>query len=580
MKKKINFNFKVKKSSKGTIVIEGLANANTVDRARERILPEAWDLENYKKNPIVLFDHGHDPTFGYMPIGKALEVSAKENGLYTKIELSSSKTEKIMAIRDLVEEGILKTFSVGFDAKDTKKSADGETMEITKAELIETSIVPIPMNQDSTFSLSSKRKAYWPTPLAKRWYDAYMDRLELHNKKAWMALAVNRRLYDLIESGEVRSKSSALNQIAEEADIELNMVKAIISGQRKHVPDQIVKAFADVLGVDFKTLDALNNGNCQLLDQIMGGKFNEEIEVGRKSDDKDDVKKVKAAEGKICCIAVSSERAESLEAAAEMVSAAGYAVDMAEEREGEYVFWQVSKEDAGESDDLVSLQLGDGVTAYLVVEDEEEGEGAPLEEPKPEEEMADEVDEEKSADEDKKEDEEMKALSDEEIEAAKEAYSTFQAERDATNEGKEGNPAAWVADEAAWDKAKEMARAAGASDIYAFAVWAYLNVLGGGKKNYDTGEIKNVAGGDDNPYIKAAENQIAMLGAILNELKNMGAGIKGLADLTLAVSKVTAKADEEMVEDEESKDDVDAKSLDLLLNYQADLDMRLKKLKV
>ena len=196
--RQINFDFQVKSKGKDGIVVEGFANAATIDRMKEKIDPNGWDLENYKKNPVVLFDHGHDPTFGYMPIGKALSVEARPEGLYIKIQLSNSKSEKISAIRDLVDEGILKTFSVGFDPKESEKSADNPDVTVIKsAELIETSIVPIPMNQDSTFSVL-KKKFNPRTDLAKKWLDRFCGKVKLVKKGAWVAAAIHQRLYDLM----------------------------------------------------------------------------------------------------------------------------------------------------------------------------------------------------------------------------------------------------------------------------------------------------------------------------------------------------------------------------------------------
>jgi len=168
---RLSFDFEVKGKKDGTIVIAGYANANTVDRGMERIDPSAWNLDNYKKNPVVLFDHGKDPAFGNLPIGKSRVVEARDGGLYCEVEISNSKTERISAIRDLVEEGILKTFSVGFDPKSATK--DGEVSVIDNAELIEISAVPLPMNQDSTFALLSKMLPDNRTKTAKRWFDNY-----------------------------------------------------------------------------------------------------------------------------------------------------------------------------------------------------------------------------------------------------------------------------------------------------------------------------------------------------------------------------------------------------------------------
>jgi HK97 family phage prohead protease len=168
---RLSFDFEVKGKKDGTIVIAGYANANTIDRGMERIDPSAWNLDNYKKNPVVLFDHGKDPAFGNLPIGKSRVVEARDGGLYCEVEISNSKTERITAIRDLVEEGILKTFSVGFDPKSATK--DGEVSVIDNAELIEISAVPLPMNQDSTFALLSKMLPENRTKTAKRWFDNY-----------------------------------------------------------------------------------------------------------------------------------------------------------------------------------------------------------------------------------------------------------------------------------------------------------------------------------------------------------------------------------------------------------------------
>ena len=152
----LNFEFEKKNKSNGSIYIEGYSNFNVPDRGFERVDPRGGRFENYKKNPIILFDHGKDPAFGSMPVGKAISIEARDTGLYTKAYISNSKTEKISAIRDLVEEGILKTFSIGFDPTNDEKDKDGVRV-ITDFELIEQSIVPIPMNQDSTFSVMQKR---------------------------------------------------------------------------------------------------------------------------------------------------------------------------------------------------------------------------------------------------------------------------------------------------------------------------------------------------------------------------------------------------------------------------------------
>jgi HK97 family phage prohead protease len=137
--------FKAQDSGKG-VVIEGWANKAVIDRGGDIIPKSAWNVENFKKNSIILFNH--DKNF---PIGKAVTIEARDEGLYVKAKISGSADPGISRIRDLIKEGVLNAFSVGFDSSDEVKSADGYN-EIKAAELFEISVVSIPMNQDSLFS--------------------------------------------------------------------------------------------------------------------------------------------------------------------------------------------------------------------------------------------------------------------------------------------------------------------------------------------------------------------------------------------------------------------------------------------
>lgn len=76
----------------------------------------------------------------------------------------------------------------------------------------------------------------------------------------------------------------------------------------------------------------------------------------------------------------------------------------------------------------------------------------------------------------------------EDLGAALAAHDQYLLEDDAVNGDKPGNPPSWVADEGAWEKAKEVARAIDADgklegdSIYPFASWYYLNRLEGTTK--------------------------------------------------------------------------------------------------
>lgn len=97
--------------------IAGYANYANKDRINEIVLPEAWKkgLDNYKKNPIILFQHDHNK-----PIGTCTAIKVDDKGLYIEAKISSA-AEKLYGTQTLIRDGALKAFSVGFIPKEVVK---------------------------------------------------------------------------------------------------------------------------------------------------------------------------------------------------------------------------------------------------------------------------------------------------------------------------------------------------------------------------------------------------------------------------------------------------------------------------
>lgn len=139
-----------KKSNKN-VVIEGMANVSVPDRGKDLIPGNVWQLDNFKKNAILLFNHDRN-----FPIGTVTDVKMSDKGLHARATISKSKNPEIMRIRDLIEEGILKTFSVGFDTEEEPVEDEKGNYVFKDAELLELSVVTLPMNQESTFNVTQK----------------------------------------------------------------------------------------------------------------------------------------------------------------------------------------------------------------------------------------------------------------------------------------------------------------------------------------------------------------------------------------------------------------------------------------
>jgi len=133
----------------GSVHICGMASTADFDRAGDTISAEAWTkggLGNFEKNPIILFNHNYDK-----PIGRATGLKVTENGLELKAKISKSAPDHVA---QLVKEGILGAFSVGFRVKDADYLSETDGLKIKDAELFEVSVVSVPCNQAATFSLA------------------------------------------------------------------------------------------------------------------------------------------------------------------------------------------------------------------------------------------------------------------------------------------------------------------------------------------------------------------------------------------------------------------------------------------
>jgi len=130
-----------------SIFIEGYANTVDIDRSGDVILETAWapGIKNYLKNPIVLAYHDHDD-----PIGRMVDYKVDAKGLWVRIRISPAAGE----VYNLIKDGVLTAFSVGFWVKDATYDSASDIFVIKEIELMEISVVSVPCNQESTFSLA------------------------------------------------------------------------------------------------------------------------------------------------------------------------------------------------------------------------------------------------------------------------------------------------------------------------------------------------------------------------------------------------------------------------------------------
>lgn len=145
---RLNSAFTIKSDASGdtSVYIEGYASTTDVDRHGDVVPSSVWEkgIQNYLRNPVVLAFHDHS-----QPIGRVTEHKSDSKGLWIKAKISSAAKQY-----QLIKDGILSAFSIGFRVMDAEYNSAAEVFLIKELELVEISVVSVPANQNSLFELS------------------------------------------------------------------------------------------------------------------------------------------------------------------------------------------------------------------------------------------------------------------------------------------------------------------------------------------------------------------------------------------------------------------------------------------
>lgn len=137
----------IEKIDKDTGKFEAVASTASPDRDGEVLTSKGWELENFKKNPVILWAHRYmEPA-----IGKAEEIKIEEGQMIVRGEFAPIQGNAFaQQIRVLYEEGFQKALSVGYIPIERDEN------RITRKELLEISFVPVPANPEALSLLKSK----------------------------------------------------------------------------------------------------------------------------------------------------------------------------------------------------------------------------------------------------------------------------------------------------------------------------------------------------------------------------------------------------------------------------------------
>lgn len=133
---------KIEKASKVDADFIAVASTAAEDRHGEVVSVEGWDLKAFQKNPVLLWGHDHSQP----AIGKATKIWIEGKGKRAKLMIEgkiNEATELARGVKQLVQDGVISTMSVGF------RALEMEGNKFTQQELLEVSFVNVPANSQA-----------------------------------------------------------------------------------------------------------------------------------------------------------------------------------------------------------------------------------------------------------------------------------------------------------------------------------------------------------------------------------------------------------------------------------------------
>lgn len=142
----------VQRDPKYARCVSAVISTDRRDRDGEVLLPAGCMLDDYRRNPVVMWAHDYSGE----PLGKCLEIERNKDAVWALIQFAD--TPRGLEVFKLYQSGVLNAFSVGFSPADSKwreatpedtRRWPGVKRVYYRWSLLEISCVPVPANGDA-----------------------------------------------------------------------------------------------------------------------------------------------------------------------------------------------------------------------------------------------------------------------------------------------------------------------------------------------------------------------------------------------------------------------------------------------
>jgi HK97 family phage prohead protease len=164
-----------------------------VDRDQDTINADGWKLENYLKNPVVLWAHDYHA----LPVAKAIAVWVENAKLMSKAQFTPRDLNPFgHMVYQMYLQGFLKATSVGFDPlKWSFNEARSWGVDFLEQELLEFSCVPVPANPEALIAAGAKGIDLAPL---KGWAEETLDTIN-GESGLWLPKAKVERAFLIVD---------------------------------------------------------------------------------------------------------------------------------------------------------------------------------------------------------------------------------------------------------------------------------------------------------------------------------------------------------------------------------------------
>ena len=155
-------------------------STGTQDRDDDIIDVNGWDIENYKKNPVVLWAHD----YWSPPVARGLEIGVEDEKLVAVDRFTPKEVYPFgYMIYQMVAGKFLRATSVGFQPTQYLWNEDHKGYDFAAQELLEHSIVPVPSNPEALVAAAASGIDLAPM---REWAEKLLDDPESDRVALWL----------------------------------------------------------------------------------------------------------------------------------------------------------------------------------------------------------------------------------------------------------------------------------------------------------------------------------------------------------------------------------------------------------